>query len=429
MKIVGSITVKRVKEIPGIEGMINRVTEWNTNIEYHNDAALTTGIRFLDYAIITTTTGYTAYQCLVTHTSSESNKPANTNYWKVINSLLPIFTPVILADNGVIRLLQSNQLLIQNDENTVTAGLSGAGSGSSGYRIWAGAVNPSAAPFSVNELGYVKMVDALVQGIFRTADSGSRIEITDKNVMTLYDYDNNVKIQLDAVNSRITINSTSSGGDYSQDVTQGSTIKIDAETGTVEARSKSNTSRVAYVSPSGIFCNNAETLAVSAIQGTTKKAAIVGLGYGTVNASQWNNENWLAGIYGYASNSGTAPEYGAFIMDLMAAGLLLRRKGINNNSATYTYLSQYESFVLGLNTSEKTVFLPNDGKIGRIIIAKMINTSHMRFMPRSGQHIYDDNSENDYYDIGNGWMGIFIFTIWYVGSTKVEAWSVNTLKY
>lgn len=124
-----------------------------------------------------------------------------------------------------------------------------------------------------------------------------------KIVSTLLDGN---KIILDASMARILIESSRSGGDYSESQYQGSKITIDANNGLIEARSKSN-SRVAYMSPTGIFCNNAETQAVSAILGYTHKASIVGLGFGTVNKSDWNNENFLAGVYGRASNSGTAP--------------------------------------------------------------------------------------------------------------------------
>lgn len=94
-----------------------------------------------------------------------------------------------------------------------------------------------------------------------------------KIVSTLLDGN---KVVLDASMARILIESSRSGGDYSESQYQGSKITIDANNGLIEARSKSN-SRVAYMSPTGIFCNNAETQAVSAVLGYTHKAAIVGL--------------------------------------------------------------------------------------------------------------------------------------------------------
>ena len=163
-----------------------------------------------------------------------------------------------------------------------------------------------------------------------------------KIVSTLLDGN---KVVLDASMARILIESSRSGGDYSESQYQGSKITIDANNGLIEARSKSN-SRVAYMSPTGIFCNNAETQAVSAVLGYTHKAAIVGLGFGTVNKSNWNNENFLAGVYGRASNSGTAPAYGGFFQNLMAAGLFLHRKAVEESSSS-VYLSETDSLVIG----------------------------------------------------------------------------------
>lgn len=235
------------------------------------------------------------------------------------------------------------------------------------------------------------------------------------------------KITLDASMSKILIESSRSGGDYSESKYQGATINLDASNGLIEARSKLN-SRVAYMSPTGIFCNNAETQAVSAVLGVTHKAAIVGLGFGTVNKSQWDNENFIAGVYGRASNSGTAPAYGGFFQNLMAAGLLLHTKFVEEVSYS-TYLNETDSLVIGISRNGQTVYLPSDGVIGRIIFFKQWWSGYMRVYPRSGQHIYDDTSENSYYDFGEGQMGIFVFAITYIGGVRTEAWLVNKFKF
>lgn len=245
-----------------------------------------------------------------------------------------------------------------------------------------------------------------------------------KIVSTLLDGN---KIILDASMARILIESSRSGGDYSESQYQGSKITIDANNGLIEARSKSN-SRVAYMSPTGIFCNNAETQAVSAILGYTHKASIVGLGFGTVNKSDWNNENFLAGVYGRASNSGTAPAYGGFFQNLMAAGLFLHRKAIEESSSS-VYLSETDSLVIGYSRNQQIVYLPSDGVIGRTIFFKQWWTGYMRVYPRSGNVLYDDHTQNDYYDIGEGQGAIFHFTVGYVDSVKKSAWLVSRYKF
>lgn len=245
-----------------------------------------------------------------------------------------------------------------------------------------------------------------------------------KIVSTLLDGN---KIILDASMARILIESSRSGGDYSESQYQGSKITIDANNGLIEARSKSN-SRVAYMSPTGIFCNNAETQAVSAILGYTHKASIVGLGFGTVNKSDWNNENFLAGVYGRASNSGTAPAYGGFFQNLMAAGLFLHRKAIEESSSS-VYLSETDSLVIGYSRNQQIVYLPSDGVIGRTIFFKQWWTGYMRVYPRSGNVLYDDHTQNDYYDIDEGRGAIFHFTVGYVDGVKKSAWLVSRYKF
>lgn len=245
-----------------------------------------------------------------------------------------------------------------------------------------------------------------------------------KIVSTLLDGN---KITLDASMARIFIESSMSGGDYSESQYQGSKITIDANNGLIEARSKSN-SRVAYMSPTGIFCNNAETQAVSAILGYTHKAAIVGLGFGSVNKSNWSNENFLAGVYGRASNSGTAPAYGGFFQNLMAAGLFLHRKAIEETTSA-VYLSETDSLVIGYSRNQQIVYLPSDGVIGRTIFFKQWWTGYMRVYPRSGNVLYDDHTQNDYYDIGEGQGAIFHFTVGYVDGVKKSAWLVCRYKY
>ena len=245
-----------------------------------------------------------------------------------------------------------------------------------------------------------------------------------KIVSTLLDGN---KIILDASMARILIESSRSGGDYSESQYQGSKITIDANNGLIEARSKSN-NRVAYMSPTGIFCNNAETQAVSAILGVTHKAAIVGLGFGNVSKDQWDNENFLAGVYGRASNSGTAPAYGGFFQNLMAAGLFLHTKAIEEQTAS-VYLSETDSLVIGYSRNQQIVYLPSDGVIGRTIFFKQWWTGYMRVYPRSGNVLYDDHTVNDYYDIGEGQGAIFHFTIGYVDGVKKSAWLVCRYKY
>ena len=236
------------------------------------------------------------------------------------------------------------------------------------------------------------------------------------------------KISLDANGSRIEVDSSQSGGDYSQDNNQGSKITINANNGIVEARSKNSYSRVAYMSPTGIFANNAETMAVSSVLGITRKAAIVGLGYGSVSKSQWDNENFIAGVYGTASNSSNAPAYGGFFQNLLAAGLILKTRRVDESSST-VYLYDTDSLVIGYSRYQTTVYLPSDGIIGRTIFFKQWWSGYMRVYPRSGQILYDDSSANNYIDVGEGWAAMCVFTVGYVAGVKKEAWLISKFRW
>lgn len=238
---------------------------------------------------------------------------------------------------------------------------------------------------------------------------------------------NDPAMYLNGKTGKIHLKSTTTGGDYSLD-TDASEIDIDAASGTVEARNKNG---VAYMSASGIFCNNPKTNALPISSGYTHYGSIVGLGFGKAD-NTWafdKEQTIIAGVYGRASNSGTAPAYGGYFWDLLAAGLILRPKYIGDAS-TY-YLNEGHTQCLGLTNSGKTasVYLPTDGMEGKVIFAKQVGQGQMRFWPRSGQFIFDDISANDYYDIPQGYEAKFTFAIFYLNDVKKEAWLVSRWKF
>jgi len=246
------------------------------------------------------------------------------------------------------------------------------------------------------------------------------------------------KITLDAKGGLIQVESATSGGDHSLYTTMGAKITIDANRGVIQATAKnapSYSTGTAYMSPSGIFANMAGTDTISASTGRTHRSAIVGLGFANVSKSVYElnaDETIVAGIYGRADNQGTAPAYGGYFWDLKACGLILNTKFISDNS-TYSErcLSKSISFVIGLCNRNvvNDVYLPNDTKNGRIIKFKQMGAGAMRVRPMSGQHIYDDTSENDYYDCLEGECLEFVFGIWVKGSTTTNVWTVSKYKY
>ncbi len=236
---------------------------------------------------------------------------------------------------------------------------------------------------------------------------------------------------------KIVLESENSGGSQTmtEDRTLGSIITLDATQGTVETRNK-DYSAVSYMSPAGIFANRAGQEAMSATSGCTYRASVVGLGFANVNKQDWQvniNQTMIAGIFGRAYNNGTAPAYGGFFQRLYAGGLVLGRKAIVDTTSNTNYLATGDTMVIGYCSDEEIVYLPTDPYEGLVVFVKQWWSGYMRFKPRTGHHIYDDHTENDYYDFAEGQGGMFVFSIGYIGSgssaKKTEAWIVSRWKF
>ena len=246
--------------------------------------------------------------------------------------------------------------------------------------------------------------------------------------------DDGNKIELDASMARIYIESSSGGGDYAL-VDFGAKMTIDANRGIFETRAKNApnySNAVSYMSPTGIFSNMAGTDGMPASSGYTHRGAIVGLGFANVPARTWAInavDTIVAGVYGRASNSGTAPAFGGFFYDLFAGGLIFGRKCITGTSNNTWYLNREDTVVIGYTSAASVVYLPASPKEGQVIFVKQWWRGYMRFRPRSGYLIYDDTSVNDYYDFGEGQGGMFVYTVGYVDGVKKQAWLVSRWKY
>ena len=154
----------------GLQGCIYRQTEWVSGAEYHNDINETFEVRYIDIVTVTDSSGnFSVYQCKTSHTSSSSNKPSNSTYWVEMNNMQPVYTPLLVAENAVMRFGQANEILVTGSGNKVTAGISGSDKGDKA-RFWAGAELPDDAPFIANDQGVVTATK------FRTGKKGVRLE-------------------------------------------------------------------------------------------------------------------------------------------------------------------------------------------------------------------------------------------------------------
>ena len=157
-----------ITALRGIPGLIERTSEWSAGTEYHNDESLTGGIRYLDIVTVTdnTTGNFTMYQCRVTHTSTTANAPngADSNEWLKLNQMRPIYTPLIVAKNAVLRFAQTNRILITNSKQQVQGCFGGVEDENNGYPLWIGGATAAASKFKVKYGGQLEATEASITG-------------------------------------------------------------------------------------------------------------------------------------------------------------------------------------------------------------------------------------------------------------------------
>lgn len=159
----------------GLQGCIIRLTEWASGVEYRNDLDLVSnGPRYIDIVTIYANNKQLKFQCSQTHTSSNSNKPtagSASAYWQQLNDMVPIYTPLLFAENAVINFLQGMEFVVHNSKtdisvNTIIAGLVGGD-----IPLFVGSNTPSNAPFRVAKDGSFVATKANITGAIN-ASSG-----------------------------------------------------------------------------------------------------------------------------------------------------------------------------------------------------------------------------------------------------------------
>lgn len=159
--------VDGIDDLRGIPGLIERTSEWAAGVEFHNDENLTGGIRYLDLVTVTnnTTGKFELYQCRVTHTSTAANAPSdNSAEWIKLNQMRPMYTPLIVAKNAVLRFSQTNRILITNSKDKVQGCFGGVEDETNGYPLWIGAITAADAKFRVKYGGDLYAKDASIDG-------------------------------------------------------------------------------------------------------------------------------------------------------------------------------------------------------------------------------------------------------------------------
>ncbi|MGM9737828.1 MAG: hypothetical protein ACI3ZT_05375 [Candidatus Cryptobacteroides sp.] len=119
----GRITVHRRPKDgeQGEVGISYRVSYWQSGKQYRNDLSLTGGQsqRFVDICVnkplsLIGDSDFKAYQCIQTHTSTDSIPLGASGYWTTINNLQPLVTPLILAKKIVADYIDVDTLYVKH---------------------------------------------------------------------------------------------------------------------------------------------------------------------------------------------------------------------------------------------------------------------------------------------------------------------------
>ena len=240
-------------------------------------------------------------------------------------------------------------------------------------------------------------------------------------------------ITLDALRGLISLETNTNGGEYNLGSNSyGSKISLSLDNGTIEVRAKNSPSYstgTAYMSPTGIFANLAETDGMPSSSGYTQRGAIVGLGFANLNKRDWSmneDESLVAGVYGRASNDGTAPAYGGFFYNLKACGFAKSTFYFTDSTDGYS-LSKTQTTVIGLINKDKTntIYLPSNAYEGMEVEFIQMGQGVTRIDTKDGTHIYDDDSENEYYDCPCGWVTVCRRVTYSINKVNYDIWAVH----
>lgn len=253
--------------------------------------------------------------------------------------------------------------------------------------------------------------------------------ISGGNIVSTLDTSDVGKVTLDAENGKIQVYApiTPDKGQSSISAT-GVNIKMDANEGVVSVRDVD--SHVSEVSAKGMFANYAGSRCTGSYTGATQLAAIVALGRGDLDKQTSANPDteFVAGVYGEASNTGTAPCYGGYFRILKATGLILNAKIIESTD-TSVELTDYNSYVIGCGTGTTNVYLPQAVRDGQTVFIKQWWTGKLVVYAPTGYKLYNDSSEDDKVSLGSGEMAICVYLKRGIGGTDYGCWLINRLPY
>lgn len=219
--------------------------------------------------------------------------------------------------------------------------------------------------------------------------------------------DGTSRAQLNGADGKISFASdiskyTSSGGT----TTVKQTISLDSQSGDIEVRTSDYD--VSYMNSQGIFTNRAGIQALPSSTGVELKAAIVALGYGSLEKTAYSSAGALCGLYAIASNRSynPAPTWGAYINKLLANGMYYGCRRISGS----TWLNESDTYISCYNTGTIAVYLPSSPQNGMILFIRRMNDANVTVYG-NGKSIHVDGSKPSSLNIcgGRGDTAVFIY--------------------
>lgn len=370
----------------GLQGCIIRLTEWASGVEYRNDLDLVSnGPRYIDIVTIYANNKQLKFQCSQTHTSSASNKPAAGSasaYWQQLNDMVPIYTPLLFAENAVINFLQGMEFVVHNSKtdisvNTIIAGLVGGD-----IPLFVGNSTPSNAPFRVAKDGSFVATKADITGTIN-ASSG-----------TIGGF-------------KIDVASLTATDDFGEMLLSSNLIR---------------------------FTNDNTSLYLG---GDTWPGSIGGALYGPIRAevsrsvasgSMAGNVGVYIDVTGAASSDGTTTaarqsgNHALYIPNGFITGFRLRNVRTSSNRT----LTDMDSVVFSTATREITLTLPSSPKQGQIYFIRKVGSGNVKLTRGNTQHriCTNSNSQNNT-EITLDWGKLWIILWDHMNSM----WTANWCQY
>lgn len=175
----------------GKNGCIVRNSEgWKSGATYHNDSALTQEQKYIDLIYIEDSNandGWSVYQCNVTHTATGSSfDPSavdsnNNKLWVKLSDAGPMYTPLIVGKNAVLKFAQGQQFNLMEGNNIF--GSFRWVKNNADYAFWIGGTEGSKATTSITREGKLTAKDAVITGtIYATSGTIGGLKITESGL-------------------------------------------------------------------------------------------------------------------------------------------------------------------------------------------------------------------------------------------------------